>query len=130
MREFDESEEMRELEERLRVELGRRDAPAGFAERVLARTAKQAPVLPMSARVRGRVWMYAAAAMVLLSVTVGQRVHEVRQAQKKEQAQREFDMAMQVTGRTWEHAREQMQRAGLDLGGTSGPGTSNEGEEQ
>lgn len=126
MREFDESEEMRELEERLRVELGRRDAPAGFAERAMARAGAEPKVLPMSARLRGRMWMYAIAAALLLCVTAGERMYQVRQERKREQAQREFDMAMQVTGRTLEHAREQMQRAGLDFDGTG----NQQGEEQ
>ena len=129
MSEFEELE-MYEMEERLRVDLARRSAPAGFAERVMQRAAERPAVLPMAARVRGRMWMYAVAAAILLSVTAGERMYQVRQEQKREQAQREFDMAMQVTGRTLEHAREQIQRAGLDFDGTGSHGTSSQGEEQ
>jgi len=121
VREFDEEVEAmseleeRELEERLRVELRRRDAPVGFAERVM-QAVERPVVLPMAQRLRGRVWTYAVAAAVLLCVTTGERVREVR---KRARADAEFEMAMQVTNRAMEraeqHAREQMQRAGLDM---------------
>jgi len=112
-------DEMREFEEKLGRALERVDAPAGFADRVMERVEAEpaaAKVLPMSTRMRGRMRMYAAAAMVLMSVAVGQRAYEERQERKREQAEQQFEKAMMVTDRALEHTREQLARAGLNMG--------------
>lgn len=117
--------EMAALEARLRQELARVEAPAGFAERVMARAAWE-PV-----RMRRPSWvMFAVAAAVLVCAVIGGV--RVQQEQRRERANAEFATAMQVTDRAMdraeEHAREQMQRAGLDI--NEQDNGSRNGEEQ
>jgi hypothetical protein len=113
-----------ELETRLRQELGRVAAPEGFADRVMARASAQrrGRVAPRLAELRPlvqqRIWL-AVAAAVLVAVSAGFAVRlEDRIAQQRQErakaarAEHQFELAMQVTGRTLENVQERIRRAG------------------
>ncbi len=107
-----------DLEEKLKRELRRVDAPEGFADRVMGRVAAQVKderkhrliVMP-----RRFAWL-AVAAMLLVGVVLGGwqwRQQQVRrERQEAEVARRQFEVAMQVTGRTLVAVQERIERAG------------------
>jgi RNA polymerase sigma-70 factor (ECF subfamily) len=106
------------LEQELTQALRRVDAPAGFAERTMARagTAKPAAakVVTMAPR---RVWASGAiAAVLMVGALVGEQTHLRHERDRAEQAQRQFDAAMRITDQTLEHVREQLQQAGVNVG--------------
>lgn len=109
-----------ELEQELRKTLGRVDPPAGFAERTMARIAadqRRPEPIPIFARARRRVWLTGAlAAALLVGVFAGEQAREARQRSRAEQAQKQFEAALQVTDRALDHAREQLQQAGVQVG--------------
>jgi len=99
------------------------DPPAGFADRVIARARAEAAPQPKRARIlmfptmRSRVWIGSAVAAMLLVGVAGEQAHErMEQRRKAEEAQKQFEMALQVTDRALEHARQQLQHAGISLG--------------
>ena len=57
-------------------------------------------------------WGGAVAAMLVIGMFAGERVHEER---KREAAEAQFDAAMRVTDHALEQTREQLERAGLRL---------------
>lgn len=103
------------------------DPPAGFADRIMARTQAQeqprARVLRMPSR--GRFWMNsgAIAAMVLAGAFFGEQSHlrhereraeqAQRQTEQAQQAQRQFETAMQITDQTLEQVQLQLRQAGV-----------------
>lgn len=92
------------------------DPPAGFAERTLAKAAEQRPgkILTMPS---SRRWMVGAIAATLLAgAFAGETVHLRRQHQRELEAQAQFQLAIEITGRTLAHTREQLGRAGIQLG--------------
>jgi hypothetical protein len=105
------AEDFGALERDLRQALRPVDAPSGFAERVLARSreSSRARVYAFPAR---RVWIGGAIAAMLLAGVAGRQVQQHRKANE---AQRQFELALQVTDRTLQHARLQLQRAGVSL---------------
>jgi hypothetical protein len=123
--EFDETEELNtpgesfeELERYLSQAMRRVDAPEGFVDRVMER-AKAAPakakVLMMPSRTRA--WVSGAIAATLLAgVFAGDQVHERRQREKAEVAQKQFEAGMEITDRALEHTRDQLERAGVRVG--------------
>ena len=132
MNEFEFENEMNELElesaefERARFEaeltlaMQHVDAPAGFADRVLAKAAEAEPrrakILMMPRRVQA--WAGGAIAAVLLAGAFGiQQQHERRQrAEEAARAQQQYEQALQITGETLDHVRMQLQQAGVPVG--------------
>ena len=116
---MDEFQEYSELEKRLRRELGRVDAPPGFADRLMQRIeandgwGEKASPLRNAAGLRRRGWLSGVvAAAIAAGIFAGVRMHEVRRA---EMAEQQFDSAMRITGEALEKTREQLQRAGVQL---------------
>jgi hypothetical protein len=65
---------------------------------------------------RPMAWTGAAMAMaMLLAVFIGEQVHVRRERTQAEVATREFEAATQITDRTLQHTREQLERAGIRL---------------
>jgi predicted nucleic acid-binding protein len=119
----DSMEEFADLERQLRHALRPVDAPVGFADRVIARAQAGATPEPKRARIlmfpklRSRIWIPSAVAAMLLVGVAGERAHEqMEQRRKAEEAQKQFETALQVTDRALEHARQQLQRAGISFG--------------
>jgi hypothetical protein len=116
------SEDFTSLERELRQALRPVDPPAGFADRVIARSRgpehaaapqKRARILMFPA-IRSRVWIGSAVAAMLLVGVAGEQAHQrMEQRRKAEEAQRQFETALQVTDRALEHARQQIERAGV-----------------
>jgi hypothetical protein len=124
--------EMAELEFALHATLHAVDAPAGFAERVLAKAAagpvsvpaatkrpSSTKVLSFPGRFRSLPAMGAIAAGLLVAAFTGYDLHSrhQEQAQRCAEATQQFDLATEITDRAvqqaQEHAREQMERAGV-----------------
>ena len=108
------AEDFGALERDLRQALRPVDAPSGFAERVLARSRESSRVRVYAFPAR-RLWIGGAIAAMLLAGIAGQQVHQLHQRRKADEAQRQFELALQVTDRTLQHARLQLQRAGVSL---------------
>jgi hypothetical protein len=112
-------ESFAELEQELKLALRHVDAPAGFAERTMARVqpagAPRGKLLTMPARLR--VWSGSAiAAALVVGVFAGQQVHERRERQKAELAQQQFETAMRITDQTLDQVRLQLAQAGVPVG--------------
>lgn len=122
--------ELSELEHQLRKALRPVDPPAGFADRVLARARQREgldgppnhgsressrPRLLAFSGLRSRLWAGGAIAAVLLAGVVTEENRRIEQRHKAEEAQRQFEAALQVTNRTLGHVREQLYRAGVPL---------------
>lgn len=91
---------MNDLERELQRALSRKDAPAGFAERVLARVAPPR-------RRSWTLWIPAAvAACVLLAAGV---VHQ-REVDQGEEAKRQLLTALEITAKTIQFAESKVQR--------------------
>ena len=106
-----------ELEQELKEALKRVPAPDGFADRVMERVgAEQQRLRVMPFRV-APVWQAAIAAVVLISLSLGgvglwQRQQERRKA---EIVQRQFEVAMRVTGKTLDDVGARVSRAGMKV---------------
>lgn len=111
-------ESANKFEEELAHALRRVDAPEGFAGRVLAAaetTPRRAKVLAMPRPVRA--WAGGAVAAALLAGVLVQR--EVRAHERREQAalaQQQFEAGLRITDLALDHTRQQLQRAGVELG--------------
>jgi hypothetical protein len=96
-------------------------APAGFADRTMARLQSAAPVtakvIAMQPRPH-RLWTSGALAATLLIATVlTQQTHARHQRQQEaERAQQQFEAGLRITDTTLEHVRQQLQQAGLQIG--------------
>lgn len=107
------------LERELMAALRPVDPPPGFADRVLARVAE--PQQPARGKVLhmpspARWWTGAIAATLLIGAFAGESVHLRKQRERELQARAQFEIAIQITGRTLAHTREQLGRAGIQLG--------------
>jgi len=92
---------MNQMERDLREALRRREAPPGFAERVLART--QQP------ETRGHSWVWlAAAALVLLMIGGIGVVQEQRRQAEGERAKQELMVAFRITGSKLRDVQERL----------------------
>jgi hypothetical protein len=112
-------ESFAELEQELTQALRRVDAPAGFAERTMARVqlagSPRGKLLMMPARLR--VWGSGAIAAALVAgVFAGQQVHERHERQKAELAEQQFQTAMRITDQTLDTVRLQLAQAGVPVG--------------
>jgi hypothetical protein len=122
------TEDFAALEYELRNILRPVDPPVGFADRILVRaqgidlqaaSATQSASVTASARVinfsalRSRVWVGSAIAAMLLVGVATEETHRMEQRRKAEEAQKQFEMALQVTDRALEHARQQLKHVGI-----------------
>ena len=111
-----------EFELQLARAMRRVDAPEGFAERIMERSAgpaeKVVVMRPGGRMVRMQAWMGGAIAAVLaLGMFGAEQLHQRRErAEEAAKADQQFAVAMQVTDHALEQTREQLQRAGLKLG--------------
>lgn len=92
------------------------EAPAGFAERVMARAesperAKIPKVVTMTPSWWAwRTWAVgAAAAAIVMGSLAGERIHE--QHVRRAEAQHQFEAAQRITDQTLAHVRAQVQQA-------------------
>ena len=107
-----------EFELQLARAMRRVDAPEGFAERIMERSASPAETVVVMRRHQGmwrmQAWMSGAVAAALaLGVFGAEQIHQRREQAKADQ---QFAVAMQVTDHALAQTREQLQRAGLKLG--------------
>jgi hypothetical protein len=66
---------------------------------------------------RARAWLGGAIAAALLAgVFVGDQVHERRERERADTAQRQFEAGMRITDAALEHTRDQLRRAGVLVG--------------
>ena len=107
-----------EFELQLARAMRRVDAPAGFAERVMERTTSPAEKIvvmrPRSGLWRMQAWTGGAIAAVLALGMFG--AEQLHQRRERERADQQFAVAVQVTDHALAQTREQLQRAGLNLG--------------
>ena len=98
--------DLEQLEYDLRRDLRHVPAPAGFADRVLARTARrQGRRFPSNALNARAAWWAAAAATLLLAGSEGRHLYRLHEA-KQAQAQAQLTLAMTLTN----HALQAVQR--------------------
>ena len=131
-----EMEKMDELERELTEALRRVDAPEGFAERVMGRAfadpthdggtamngatgmAAEAKVVVMPRRqgsLRMKAWVGGAvAAMLALGVFGAEQLHQQRErVERVEAANQEFATTVRITDEALQHARQQLEKAGV-----------------
>ena len=105
-----------ELEQELKEGLQRVAAPEGFADRVMDRIAKKDRLrLRMMPQRISYVWQTAVAAMVLLAVLfgLGESAHRREERRQAELVQHQFEVAMQVTGKTLNGVEERISRVAV-----------------
>ncbi len=107
-----------ELEEALRSELRRVEAPEGFTERMLARVAVEGSPRGRVLRWRGRqAWTgWAVAAGLLGGVLAGGSAweHHAASQRRAAEATAQFETAERITDQAMEQVRQEMARAGVD----------------
>jgi hypothetical protein len=112
-------EPLTELEEYLTRALRHVDAPPDFAESILARTEKveRKPAEILRMRPRVRIWAGGViAASLVAGLLIAGQVHQRRERQRVETAERQFQTALQITNETLEQTRQQLQQAGIETG--------------
>jgi hypothetical protein len=110
------TEREREFAQELARSLRRVDAPVGFADRTLGRI--HSPVRPKVVEMR-RAWRWAGgaiAASVLLGAVFAEEIQLRHRKERTELAQQQFEAGLRITDRTLEHARQQLQQAGIQIG--------------
>jgi hypothetical protein len=113
---------MTEFELQLARAMSRVDAPEGFAARVMERTTSPAEKVivmrPRSGLLRMQAWAGGAiAAMLALGMFGAEQLHLRRErAEETARADQQFAVAVQVTDHALAQTREQLARAGLNLG--------------
>lgn len=93
--------------------------PDGFTERVMARTQSSMPARAKAVTMTPRPGRWAGgaiAATLLVGLFAAERTHIRRQREQAELAQRQFEVAIRITDETLEQTRQQLQRAGIELG--------------
>ena len=105
-----------ELERELTESLKRVPAPEGFTDRVMERVAakERRKVRVMPVRL-SHAWQTAIAAMLLVTVLCGGAGlwQRRRERQRAEFVERQFEVAMRVTGRKLDDVGERISRAGM-----------------
>jgi hypothetical protein len=90
---------MNDFEEMLARELGRLDAPEGFADRVMERAARRKQTRSRG----GQYWRMAIAASLLVCAgAVFSGGYEAHQRHEAEDARQQFAVAMRVTNRSFD----------------------------
>lgn len=115
----DNRENLAEFEARLTRALCRVDAPQGFADRVMARALveERSTGRIVTMKPRQQAWIGAAIAAALLVCVFG--AEQVQQRQQRERAalaQQQFEAGIRITDDALDHAREQLERAGVGVG--------------
>jgi hypothetical protein len=88
-----------DFERELREQLTARDAPEGFADRVMARVAR--PDVPRVRWFRQPVWQWAAGMALAVVVTLGGGIQYEHQRQEQgERARAQVMLALRITGTT------------------------------
>jgi hypothetical protein len=113
-----ENEKLAEFELQLARAMRRVDAPEGFADRIMERSAIPAErvivMRPRGRLVRMQAWMGGAiAAALALGMFGAEQIHQRREQARADQ---QFAVAMQATDHALDQTRAQLQRAGLNLG--------------
>jgi hypothetical protein len=104
------------FERELERTLERVPAPEGFADRVMGRVrAREQGRLRMMVPRTTPVWRAAIAAMALIAVLsgAGEWVRQREERRQAEAVQRQFEVAMRVTGRTLDGIQERISKAGV-----------------
>ncbi len=109
-----EREQESALERDLTAALRHTDAPAGFADRVMARATppKRATMLAFP-RWRTAVSGAMAASVIAATFLAGTFQHRREQARERATANQQFETATRITDQTLAHTREQLERAGI-----------------
>ena len=114
-------EPLRNFEQELMLAMRGVDPPAGFTDRVMSRA--KAPSVPVRGKVISmpsrplRLWVSGAIAAALLTgVFFAEDAHRRHQREQAELAQQQFEAGIRITDRALEHTREQLQRAGIQIG--------------
>ncbi len=109
---------MTEFEQSLTEAMRGVDAPAGFADRVMARVeAGERPKATVVAMpVRQRVWLGGALAACLAGGVVWGGVEMHARHERQAQVQREFAVGMRVTSDALRDTRETLRASGVMLG--------------
>ncbi|MGA7886418.1 MAG: hypothetical protein WCA44_11805 [Acidobacteriaceae bacterium] len=90
-----------DFERELREQLTAREAPEGFADRVMARVAVRDKVQERRRWFRQPVWQWAAATALAAVVAVGVGLqHQREQRREGEEARAQVLLALQITGTT------------------------------
>lgn len=111
-----------EFELALARAMSRVDAPEGFAARVMERAASPVEnvvaMRPRTRMLRMQAWMGGAiAAALVVGVFGAEQIHDRHErAERAALATQQFEAAVQVTDRALDQTRQQLQRAGLNLG--------------
>jgi hypothetical protein len=107
-----------EFELQLARAMRRVDAPEGFAERIMERSAgpaeKVVVMRPRRGLVRMQAWMGGAIAAVLALGMFG--AEQLHQRREQARADQQFAVAVQATDHALDQTRAQLQRAGLKFG--------------
>lgn len=90
-----------DFERELREQLTAREAPEGFADRVMARVAVREKVRERRRWFRQPVWQWAAVTALAAVVAAGVRLqHEREQRREGEEARAQVMLALRITGTT------------------------------
>lgn len=119
-------ESFAELERHLTQVLCRVAPPEGFVDRVVKQAAQpQSPARTNVVQMTGRQRLWtgwkrwtsgAIAAALLAGLFIAEHTRESHQRKEAERAERQFEVALHITGETLEQTRQQLQEAGVDLG--------------
>ena len=100
--------------------LERVNAPEGFATKVMAeagRAETKGPHAKVLMFPKAPMWLSGAiAAVLVMGVVVGERVHVEHQRQEVAMTQQKFDEGLRATNHALDQTREQLAKAGLNLG--------------
>lgn len=104
-----------ELEQQVKDELRRVDAPEGFADRVMLRVQarERARVRVMPRQVRHFWQAVAAVALIGALLGAGEVMHQRHERERAEVVQRQFDLAMQITQKTLDGVSQRISDAGV-----------------
>ncbi len=106
-----------EFELHLAQALRRVDAPEGFAERVMGRAQAVPRSRVVVMRPKLRMWVGGAIAAALLAGAFSaEQIRVRRQHEQAEMARQQFEAGIRITDDALDHAREQLEHAGVGLG--------------
>jgi hypothetical protein len=111
--------EREQFEQDLTRALRRVDAPEGFADRVMARAREQQrpPARVFVMQRRQQAWLGGAiAAALLLGVFGAEQIEQRQQRERAMMAQQQFEAGIRITDDALDHARDQLERAGVEVG--------------
>lgn len=122
-----------DFERELREQLQARQAPAGFADRVMARAAvRRGPVRWGWSGFGQPVWRWAVAALLVVGVVLGGMEHDRQQRIAGERAREQVLLALRITGSTLRDVQQKVSAGSEEhVLGQKGAGrtASDEGEQ-